>query len=229
MWGGCYRWAAGLLVVGTFCGGLVVGQETVVVRPQEIDDVLVNPGIGFMTFQRFNGDKLNEGLRWTEGFPIEYQPFDGNLENENYPPTSLAYFRIYWKFVEPARQEYRWDMLDKALATAGQRGQTLLLRIAPYGTTADNDVPDWYRTLLGPEPNLPVKKWRTNPEDSRYVEHFGGLIRALGARYDGHPLLESVDLSIVGAWGEGPARTVSRRSPARPWSTAISKRSRRRR
>jgi hypothetical protein len=29
------------------------------------------------------------------------------------------------------------------------------------------------------------------------------LIRALGARYDGHPDLELVDVSIVGAWGEG--------------------------
>ena len=28
-------------------------------------------------------------------------------------------------------------------------------------------------------------------------------VRAVGARYDGHPDLESVDLSIVGAWGEG--------------------------
>ena len=44
-------------------------QEMVVVRPQVIDDVLVNPGIGFMTFQRFNGDTLNEGKKWTEGYP----------------------------------------------------------------------------------------------------------------------------------------------------------------
>jgi hypothetical protein len=29
------------------------------------------------------------------------------------------------------------------------------------------------------------------------------MVRALGRRYDGHPNLESVDLSIVGAWGEG--------------------------
>ena len=44
-----------------------LSQELVVVRPTEIDDVLINPGIGFMTFQRFNGDKLNEGKKWTEG------------------------------------------------------------------------------------------------------------------------------------------------------------------
>ena len=30
-----------------------------------------------------------------------------------------------------------------------------------------------------------------------------GFIRAFGKRYDGHPDLESVDLAIVGAWGEG--------------------------
>ncbi|MBM4028088.1 MAG: DUF4832 domain-containing protein [Planctomycetes bacterium] len=179
------------------------GQGTVVVRPKEIDDVLINPGIGFMTFQRFNGDKLNEGVKWTEGYPIVYQAFDRSLRNENHPMTSLAYFRVYWKFLEPIQGDYRWELLDRALETAGSRRQTLLLRIAPYGTGADNDVPDWYRQMMGKEEKLPEAKWRTNPEDPRYVRHFGAMIRALGARYDGHPLLESVDLSIVGAWGEG--------------------------
>jgi hypothetical protein len=197
-------------IVPCFCVLLVLlcslpvrSQQTVIVRPKEIDDVLVNPGIGFMTFQRFNGDALNEGMRWTEGYPIDHQEFDGDLENENHPMTSLAYFRVYWRFIEPAKDQYRWDLIDKALETAGTRYQTLLLRIAPYGTGADNDVPDWYRAMVGKEEDLPEKKWRTNPEDPRYAEHFGDMIRDLGARYDGHPLLESVDLSIVGAWGEG--------------------------
>lgn len=185
------------------CSTAGLTQETVIVRPQEIDDVLINPGIGFMTFQRFNGDTLNQGKRWTEGKPIVYQAFDGNLENENHPMTSLAYFRIYWCFMEPAQDKYRWDLIDRALDTARARKQTLLLRIAPYGTGADNDVPDWYRALMGPEKELPEKKWRTDPEDPHYAEHFGDMIRDLGARYDGHPVLESVDLSIVGAWGEG--------------------------
>ncbi len=188
------------LIVG---GSLAFSQETVTVRPKEIDEVLVNPGIGFMTFQRFNGDELNEGKKWTEGFPIVDQPFDGNLENEDHPMTSLAYFRVYWRFVEPAKDQYRWDLIDKALESAAQRGQTLLLRIAPYGTTNETDVPPWYRAMVGKESDLPVKKWRTDPEDPRYAEHFGGMIRDLGTRYDGHPDLESVDLSIVGAWGEG--------------------------
>ncbi len=194
------RILAGLLALASF----VPAQEIVTVRPREIGDVLVNPGIGFMTFQRFNGDKLNEGLKWTEGLPIVYQPFTGSLANENHPATSIAYFRVYWKYLAPERGRYRWDLLDAALKTAHDRGQTLMLRIAPYGTGEDQDTPAWYRALVGDETGkLKIAKWRTDPEDPRYVEHFGAMIRALGARYDGNPDLESVDMALVGAWGEG--------------------------
>jgi hypothetical protein len=178
-----------------------------VIKPGEINDVLMNPGMGFMTFQRFNGDELNEGSGWTEGFPIDYQNFDGDLTNKDHPATTIAYWRIYWKYLEPEMGKYRWDMLDKALQIAKSRGQTLLLRIAPYGTGDERDVPSWYRKIVGPgkewKYNSKVNGWMVDPEDPRYVEYFGGMIRALGERYDGHPDLEAVDLSIVGAWGEG--------------------------
>lgn len=181
----------------------VLAQRTIIVRPKEIDDVLTNPGIGFMTFQRFNGDTLNEAKGWTEGKPIVYQDFDGNLKNEGYPDTTIAYFRIYWKFVEPEQGKYRWDLIDKALETARQRGQTLMLRIAPYGTGNQNDVPGWYREMVGDKKDWREKKWQVDPEDPRYARHFTTMIKNLANRYDGHPDLESVDVSIVGAWGEG--------------------------
>ena len=190
-----------ILIGGSFTS--VFAQETITVRPTEIDDILTNPGIGFMTFQRFNGDTLNQAKRWTEGKPIVYQQFNGNLENKDHPMTTIAYFRIYWKFIEPNMGKYRWDLIDKALKTARQRQQTLMLRIAPYGTGTQNDVPDWYRTIVGKRKNLRVKKWQVDPEDPRYVKHFTKMIKILGKRYDGHPDLESLDVSIVGAWGEG--------------------------
>jgi len=184
-----------------------IEDDEIVIRPQEIEDVLSNPGMGFMTFQRFNGDSLNEGSGWTEGFPIDYQEFNGDLSNLNYPSTTIAYWRVYWKFMEPEEGKYRWDMLDRVLETARSRGQTLILRIAPYGTGAERDVPHWYRAMVGTEEEWaysnPVNKWMVDPEDERYALYFGGFIRALGLRYDGHPELEAVDLSIVGAWGEG--------------------------
>lgn len=195
----------------TFISIEVFAQKTIYVRPIEIEDVLTNPGVGFMTFQRFNGDELNEGIRWTEGFPIEYQDFDGNLENLGHPMTSIAYFRVYWKFMEPEMHQYNWAMIDKALQTAQERGQSLLLRIAPYGTGAERDVPAWYRAMVGDNDEwLPEGKkgWRVDAEDPRYAQHFGGMISELGKRYDGHPGLEAIDLSIVGFWGEGRGSAI---------------------
>jgi hypothetical protein len=189
---------------------LVVAQNPdhlIVIKPKEIDDVLINPGMGFMTFQRFNGDDLNKGAGWTEGFPIDYQSFDGDLTNKDHPATTIAYWRVYWRFMEPEKEKFQWAQLDKALEIAHSRGQTLLLRIAPYGTSETEDVPKWYRDMAGNNKdwtyNNPVNAWLVNPEDPLYAQYFGGFIRALGERYDGHPDLEAVDLSIVGAWGEG--------------------------
>jgi len=184
----------------------------VTVYPKEIFDVLNNPGIGFTTFQRFNGDELNPGRGWTEGLPIEYQPFNGDLTNKNHPQTTIAYFRVNWKFLEQEPKKYNWPMIDKALRTAAERGQTLMIRVSPYELDADKDVPDWYRKMVGPATKKldtggfsrsGLQLWRIDPEDPRYLEYFGGFIRAFGQRYDGHPDLESVDISFIGPYGEG--------------------------
>ena len=49
-------------------------KDTVVVRPVEIDDVLVNPGMGITTFQRFNGQVLNPPFEWSERGPVAVLP-----------------------------------------------------------------------------------------------------------------------------------------------------------
>src|SRR4026207_2016334 len=97
-----------------------IDAGTLVVRPKEIDDVLNNPGIGFTTFQRFNGDTLTtlkEKMGWTEGRPIVYQEIKGDLAKKQPPPTAIAYWRSFWRFVEPEKGVYRWDLIDQALAT----------------------------------------------------------------------------------------------------------------
>ena len=178
-------------------------ENTIKIYPVESNELLLNPGIGFTTFQRFNGDTLNSGIGWTEGFPIVYQDFDGKLNNENHPQTTIAYFRVNWRFLETAPGVYNWDLIDKALKTAAERGQTLMLRISPYEGGKEKDVPEWYRDIVGEEQNIKSEKWNVNPENPAYVTYFGGMIAAMGQRYDGHPDLETVDISFIGYWGEG--------------------------
>ena len=184
------------------------------VRPVESQEVLVNPGIGFTTFQRFNGDLLNEGDNWPEGFPIEYEALQARGSAPRaYPESTVAYLRIYWRFIEPEEGRYDWDQIDRALAAARAHGQRLMLRVPAYGSTLqDSDVPAWYR-VKNHEP-LPGNgaqaasqkiepKWLVDPENPGYARDYGRLVRALGARYDGNPDLEAVDIGLVGAWGEG--------------------------
>lgn len=184
-------------------------QSTVTVRFSETDEVLTNPGMGFTTFQRFNGDKTNDGVGWTEGMPINYQSFDGNLVTPDHPMSSIAYFRVYWKYLEPEMGKYNWEMIDKVLKTAHQRHQAVMLRVAPYGSGKEindpTDVPSWYRAMTGNKNEWLTagEGWRADAEDPRYALYFGRLISEIGKRYDGHPDFESVDLSIVGFWGEG--------------------------
>jgi hypothetical protein len=190
-----------------------ITADMTVVRPKETDSVLLNPGIGFKTFQRFNGDSKIALVGCCGDFAKEF-PFplvkddENRLANPDYPLTTIAYFRFYWEAIEPNKpQEYRWDIIDRALATAKERNQTLMLSVMPYGTEKRNDVPVWYRKMVGKNTNFkynnPVNKWLVDPEDPRYLEHYGRLIKKIGQRYDGHPDLESVDIRIVGAWGEG--------------------------
>src|SRR5690606_20262404 len=123
----------------------------------------------------------------------------------HYPQTSIAYFRIQWKALEPERGKYQWEFIDALLKLAHQRGQTLMLRVSPYKWRAELDVPVWYREMVGgksPDQRTTTgfahEKWVVDPEDPRYAEYYGGLIRALGNRYDGHADLESIDVSLVG-------------------------------
>src|SRR6516225_2007984 len=48
----------------------IAQTNVVVIRPKAIHDVLVNPGMGITTFQRFNGQEPNPPLKWSEVGPV---------------------------------------------------------------------------------------------------------------------------------------------------------------
>src|SRR5579872_1082669 len=88
-------------------------SANVVVRPREIHEVLVNPGMGITTFQRFNGDAINPGREWSEVGPESKLPAPPS--RPDFPDTSIAYIRWFWSQIEPERGKYRWDIIDLAL------------------------------------------------------------------------------------------------------------------
>ncbi len=178
-------------------------DNDVVVRPQEIDTVLVNPGIGVETFQRFNGDPLNAGLRWSEAGPTT--AVNSGAEKPDFPASSISYCRWFWNVLEPEQGQFNWGIIDMALKEASAHHQTLAIRMMPYDEK--HPLPEWYRNSGTHRANKPSDPdgeiWQPDFSDPLYLKYWGELVAAAGARYDGNPNLEMVDISSVGYWGEG--------------------------
>src|SRR5512139_3542556 len=118
--------AAGF-VITHIAGSLFAATESsarlVQVAPQETDELLANPGMGWQTFGRFADE-------------------DPNLQGL---PSGSAYFRFYWRQIEPQEGNIDFARFDEMLAHALRAGQRLGLRIMCTGSGEFMDVPAWLR------------------------------------------------------------------------------------
>ncbi len=174
------------------------------VRPVPVGTYLANPHRGCCTFQHFNGDPLYPGTSWDECGPTEFPPARFPVD-DGYVPTTVAYCRWFWEIFEPEEGRYDFTVIERALQTCQQRGQTLAIRLMAFGSAGQTPVPAWYAKKYPMVENLEKGKPFSCPDQDHpvYLERFGGLIRECGRRFNSHPLLESVDMAYIGAWGEG--------------------------
>jgi len=177
---------------------------------KETFEVLTNPGMGFKTMGRFNGDLPDYRHGFSGGVPEQAEP--GCRITPNFPMASMAYFRPNWRKFNPQEDVYDWTWLDDILARSRAAGQSLYLRVGPYGLyevehPADpkhrDDVPPWVRAKVGPAPKTIEHFSSLDHNHPGYYESFAKFLWAMAARYNGHPDLECVDISLCGAWGEG--------------------------
>jgi len=174
------------------------------VRPAPSDEYLGNPHKGCCTFQHFNGDELFPGETWSEHGPLAWPPAKTAVI-DGYLPSTVAYCRWYWNVLEKQEGQYDFSMIENSLETCRQRGQTLAVRLMPFGTGPDDALPAWYPAGYPTRPESPKRHTLITPiyDSPEYLRKWGDLIRAFGARFDGHPLLESFDMAYIGPWGEG--------------------------
>ena len=211
-------WFAVLLLSLLASGGPAEAQRNVVVvRPKEIQDVLVNPGMGITTFQRFNGQEPNPPLKWSEIGPEKKLPQAAT--KPDFPDTSVSYCRWYWNVLEPERGKYNWAIVDLAIEEARAHGQKLAIRLMPYSN--QDPLPEWYKNSGAKRANKDSDKdgkiWQPDFSDPLYLKYWSELVGEAGKRYDGNPSLDTVDISSVGYWGEGWSPYM----PAFPYQKAL--------
>ena len=173
-----------------------------------------NPFTGFDSFQHFRGEKLysdivvlpENGMTETERvecYPISADAEENGWEQGWHPDSSVVYIRILWKEYEPQQGVYNDAFIEQILSDTRAHHQTLIFRLMAHSTRACDDVPDWLKTLI-PCPERPDgKRVKDSPTDPLFMELFLKAVEHLGQRFDADPVLEAVDISLPGAWGEG--------------------------
>ena len=196
--------------------GIIENVGVIMIKQfKETNRVIYNPYIGFTSFQHFRNEALysdcivgHHGIAGCETEDYECYPVTEGVEELGrlqgfYPDTTVAYIRILWKEFEPKRGEYNYDIIEKVLEKAREKGQTVMFRLMPHSTCERDDVPDWLKEIM-PCPNRPKgMRVKDSPTDPRYLKLFGKAIEKIGERFDSNPTLDCMDVSLGGSWGEG--------------------------
>jgi len=175
-------------------------KQMTVCEPRISSALLTNPGIGFIAAPPLMNIEP-DSIRDNRGNPVAPFKFTPDSKTWNHPDSGVFYCGCRWKDIEAEEGVYDWSGLDAGLERAAKMGCTAVVRIAPYALAEHEDVPAWLRERFPEEPEFPF--WRIDPNTTPYPEYWARLIREFARRYDGHPVISSVDMAIVGAWGEG--------------------------
>jgi hypothetical protein len=157
----------------------------VTVTPEQSEEILANPGMGWETFHRSSRH-------------------DRNLPS--WIPSTVYYARWGWGQLEPRPGEIAFDLVDRTLQEARDSGQTLAFRVMCCSTTRNEPYhPGWLKEV-GAKELIAEYEGRAFPiadlDDPITLQRHLDFIRRLGERYDGHPDIAHVDLGSNGWWGE---------------------------
>ncbi len=184
----CTNWlpVVALLVQLVWLAPALAADGWVRVVPKETDEILANPAVGWQTFHRTATQ-------------------DKSLPS--WIPSTAHYARWGWGQLEPEQGRLAEGFLDGLLKETREAGQTLAFRVMCCSTEPRQPYhPKWLQGIGGriiraqrndgPAVDMP------DLGDPKILAAHLDFIRRLGARYDGHPDIDHVDLGSVGWWGE---------------------------
>ena len=160
--------------------------DVVTITPEETDEILANPGMGWETFHRTS--KQDKAL-------------------PSWIPSTIHYARWGWRELEPQPGKLDTEFLERTLKMTHDSGQKLAFRVMCCSTTANRPYhPQWLKVIGGKE--LQCDHNGSGPflipdlDDPIVLERHLDFIKRLGERYDGHPDIDHIDLGSIGWWGE---------------------------
>lgn len=151
----------------------------------ENDEVLLNPGKGWVQYQ-------------------------GTEDSE---VTSVMYERLNWVQLEPEEGQYNWSLIDKKIEDAVSKDKKFAFGVmcANSAWSVKYITPKWVFDAGAEGREVNVKFWNTGVTtlqvipvwtDNIFLEKLSNFTKALAERYDGNPNIAFIDMRSYGNWGE---------------------------
>lgn len=187
------------------------------VYPKRSNEVLLNPGKGYVLYTHFDGQVPKEYEIFGQE---EFKEYERLLE-EGIHLSSCFYLKLGWKQLQPDGEDrYNWEPIDRTLALAEKYDKKVVLGFGTILITGSGRaepgkpfslVPDWvyeagakYVDLAVPNYQLGGTEIDRIPvwEDPIFREKNEKLVAAVAERYDGHPRIAFVVNHNHGNYGE---------------------------
>jgi len=169
------------------------------VHPQDTDQALVNPGMGW-TMHFYSNLTSNYGSKLAPSDTLD-----------DFPGLSVVYLRVPWAYLEPEEGNYNWALLDTPAQRWIARGKRVAFRFTCSENWMRYATPKWveeagakgtyYNTGKGPDPDGDY--WDPFFDDPVFLKKLDTFLAAAAARYDGNPHVDFIDVGTFGLWGEG--------------------------
>ena len=204
-------------IIATAVFAACCAAQAVVVRPENTDDILVNPDMGLVMFHYSN-------RQWAYG---QLQERGDVLDW--FPGVSTIYFRLPWCLLEPQEGQYRWDIIDSYAAPWISAGKQIGFRVTCCESRYVYATPEWVKDagakgwffkmkmakIYGKDPpGAETDIWEPDYGDPVFLKKLENFLKAMARRYDGKPYVAFMDIGTIGMWGEGHTRAYEREMKA---------------
>jgi hypothetical protein len=167
--------------------GIAPTDDPVTVEPTSSDEVLQNPGKGWVLY------------------------FDPRAHTAaSLAAGAVGYVRVDWALVEPEEGAFDWAPLEDIVEAFARRGKPCALGVmtANQHSARQYVTPRWVFDAGAPSIaveglNVPELVVPESFEDEVFLDRLEAFAAAFGARYDGDPRIAWVDIRSYGNWGEG--------------------------
>ena len=121
----------------------------------------------------------------------------------DFPGLNHLYLRFDWADIEKSEGVFDWGYFDEIFEKWGGAGYRFSFRPCTYeGQGIPLATPEW---VFDAGAEYKIFNGAREPEygDPVFLDKLEAFMAEFGRKYNGHPLVETVDIGTYGIWGEG--------------------------